>query len=177
MTKKLAFYFQLAWGLLGPWTFVSDPAEAMQHSAQAILAEETVISERLLAFSALSVGTGTVMLFSPVAWVRDFGVQNVVWGAIDGAIAWWGLQEIARKRDRPLDAREERSNLIRTLWINAGLDVAYIAGGAFLARQPARFGHGVGVMTQGSFLLLFDSYHAWILTPEAQDAPIPHNLD
>jgi hypothetical protein len=65
--------------------------------------------------------------------------------------------------------RREALKLRRLLWINAGLDVIYIVGGVGLAltlgtRNTRWYGHGVGIIVQGAFLLVFDLVHAQ-LTP------------
>ena len=51
----------------------------------------------------------------------------------------------------------------RTLLVNAGLDVLYVVGGVIilltLTAELAR-GNGVGIIIQGGFLLLFDTFYA-----------------
>ena len=126
------------------------------------------ISRHLLVWSALSVVVGALLLFAAPFW-RGVGVQALVWGAIDAAIAGFGLLTLRRKLKRP-DAdhpdvllRETR-NLRRLLLINAGLDVLYIvAGGVVLYALTTDFarGNGVGIIVQGGFLLLFDTFYAF----------------
>ena len=125
------------------------------------------ISRHLLAWSALSIAVGAVLLFAVPFW-RGVGVQGLVWGVIDAAIAGFGLVQLRRKRGQPdadsaeISIREARS-LRRTLLINAGLDVLYVVGGVVLltdlAAEFAR-GNGVGIIIQGSFLLVFDTFYA-----------------
>ena len=128
---------------------------------------QTRISRHLLVWSALSVVGGIVLLFLTPFW-RGVGLQALVWGAIDAAIAGFGLMQLRRKQRRP-DAnlpktltREARS-LRRTLLINAGLDVLYIVGGVLvwvnLTTEFAK-GNSVGIIVQGGFLLLFDTFYA-----------------
>ena len=59
----------------------------------------------------------------------------------------------------------EAGGLRRLLWINAGLDVLYVAGGLLLAftlgrRSPFAAGSGWGIVLQGAFLFGFDLLHA-----------------
>ena len=126
------------------------------------------ISHYLILWSTLSIVGGAVLLFAVPFW-RGVGVQGLVWGVIDAAIAGFGLAQLRRKRARP-DAntpetlvRETRS-LRRTLLINAGLDVLYVVGGVIvltnLANEFAR-GNGVGIIVQGGFLLVFDTFYAF----------------
>lgn len=109
--------------------------------------------------------------------VRAFGAQNAVWGAIDLAVAVGG--RVRRKRhlaqlDDPADPAiqaEQRSSLRRALLVSAGMDVAFLAGGAaglaWSLRQrgpgqplPAAAGHAAGVLVQAGFLLALDTRHA-----------------
>lgn len=66
----------------------------------------------------------------------------------------------------PAVEAQERRNLRRLLWLNAGLDVLYVLGGLLLQRRQHWRGHGWGIIIQGSFLFLFDLYHALILAEE-----------
>ena len=126
------------------------------------------ISRHLILWSTLSIVGGAVLLFAVPFW-RGVGVQGLVWGVIDAAIAGFGLMSLRRKRARPdagsaeTNAREARS-LRRTLLINAGLDVLYVVGGVIvltnLASEFAR-GNGVGIIVQGGFLLVFDTFYAF----------------
>lgn len=128
---------------------------------------QTRIGRHLLVWSALSIIGGSFLFFLTPFW-RGVGMQALVWGGIDAAIAGFGLLQLRRKRGRP-DAdkpetltREARS-LRRTLLINAGLDVLYVVGGIVVSVNfEADFarGNGVGIIIQGGFLLLFDTFYA-----------------
>jgi carboxylesterase len=123
------------------------------------------ISRRLLGWSVLSVVAGIGLIGWGEGFWQAFGIQAVAWGLIDAVIATVGL---VAKRTR--SAAEQRAWLRRVLWINAGLDVVYIAvGGAAVAwggGHPGWAGHGWGVIVQGAFLLLFDAWHAWRMPAE-----------
>lgn len=129
---------------------------------------QTRISRQLLVWSALSIVVGTALLFAAPFW-RGVGVQALVWGVIDAAIAGFGLLTLQRKLKRP-DANHpdvlsrEARNLRRLLLINAGLDVLYIVAGVVVlytfTTEFAR-GNGVGIIVQGGFLLLFDTFYAY----------------
>lgn len=93
------------------------------------------------------------------ALVWHFALQTAAWGTIDlglvvagwGTIAprdlngYWGLREF--------------------LWLNLGLDVGYMAVGVTLAacgwamgRRPGPVGAGLGVLAQGTALLVLDGW-------------------
>ena len=126
------------------------------------------ISRHLLIWSALSVLIGTLLLFGTPFW-RGVGLQGLVWGVIDAAIAGFGLLSLRRKRarpdaDAPATLAKETRNLRRLLLMNAGLDVLYVVGGTVVLTQFATAfarGNGVGIIIQGAFLLLFDTFYAF----------------
>ena len=129
---------------------------------------QAVLSRRLLLWSAISVLIGGVLLLVGTPFWRGFGVQAMLWGAIDAAIAAFGLRNTTRQRAAVHDAasiEREARKLQRLLWINTGLDVLYIGGGILLALTAGREdlflrGTGWGIVVQGGFLFLFDLIHA-----------------
>ena len=140
---------------------VDRPADPWRASAR--------IGRQLGAWAVASVVVGAALLAlasDPTA--RALGLQFVVWGAIDGAIAVAGAVALRRAHARgapadPERAAPERRRLRRLLWVNAGLDVVYVLAGLLLLllwRTPEGLGHGLGVLVQGGFLLAFDAVHA-----------------
>ncbi|OZF32979.1 hypothetical protein CH294_17725 [Rhodococcus sp. 14-2483-1-1] len=124
------------------------------------------LGRRLTVWGGGSVLAGTVLALrgsSPAR--RAFGLQTAGWGAIDLAIASAG----ALSSKPPTSA-----SLSRLLWINAGLDVLYIATGAHIAVRKPRFGrritadqalgHGTAVVVQGVALLVLDTTHARMIS-------------
>lgn len=127
---------------------------------------------RLIAWGAGSVLAGTLLLVVLLVAARragsaggeasplllHFAVQTAAWGAIDLAIAaaaWRGLAM------RDVDGA---TKLDRLLWLNAGLDVGYVAvgvtlavAGCLLGRRLGAVGAGIGVVVQGAALLLLDA--------------------
>jgi hypothetical protein len=127
------------------------------------------IGRQLGAWAVASVVVGgALVVFADGAAARAFGLQCLVWGAIDGAIAITGAVSLKRAHargavDDPERAAPERRRLRRLLWINAALDVGYVAAAVLMLalwRTPDGLGHGLGVLVQGGFLLAFDAVHA-----------------
>ncbi|GAA6748978.1 DUF6992 family protein [Thermus brockianus] len=95
-------------------------------------------------------GPGGLVAADPV-W-RGFWLTNALWASVDGGIALVGL----------LSPEPDRAWLRDILYLNAALDLLYIAGGLWLASKgEARLqGAGWAVVLHGGWLLLFDLYHA-----------------
>ncbi|WP_245597595.1 DUF6992 family protein [Meiothermus cerbereus] len=114
------------------------------------------ISARLLAWSVpWTIAGSTLGLYSDDPWQRSFWLTNSVWAAVNSGIALVGL----------LGPEPDKNGLRDLLYINAGLDVLYIAGGVLLALQPDARSQGAGwaIVLQGSWLLLFDLFNALAL--------------
>lgn len=127
-------------------------------------------------------GTGSVLVGLAVAAVgarrggdpavREFGLQNAGWGAIDVAIAVLAERLRRRRMARTADPRTpealsaERRRLRRVLLVNVALDAGYVVGGVALAARAVRRGDrgpagaALGIVVQGAFLLIHDASHA-----------------
>jgi hypothetical protein len=99
--------------------------------------------------------------------------QFAGWGIIDLGIAWLGLSSSKKRAADPAahniaQQHQARAHLRKLLWVNTGLDIGYIAGGALLSRTKGRHirfwrGAGRGIILQGGFLFIFDLIHALLL--------------
>lgn len=105
-------------------------------------------------------GTASVLVGGALALprrTRGFGVQTLMWGAIDLALAavTRGSSEVPKTQ-----------TLRRILLVNTALDVGYVAAGAHLAARTPTFGdrlrpadargHGLAVVLQGAALFIID---------------------
>lgn len=110
---------------------------------------------------------GALLALLPSRFWRQFGLQAAGWGIIDVLLAIAGRrQALVRAEELASQARDEAAaqrdaeQLRRVLLLNAGLDVLYIASGAWTARryaaEPGRRGLGLGIVVQGLFLLIYD---------------------
>lgn len=126
---------------------------------------QRTVSNRLLAWSVLSIAGGALLQLARSPFWRAFGQQAMGWGAIDAALALFGRRGVEKKVQRgypPAEAAKDLHNLRRILWFNAGLDVLYMLGGLALLRRDdeTQRGHGAGILVQGLFLFKFDLIHA-----------------
>lgn len=104
---------------------------------------------------------------------RYFHQMNLYWNAVNLGIAGVGLLGLRKQHpdtETLGEAVQKHEGLKRTLLFNAGLDVAYIAGGLYLTERansrPDQAdklrGYGKAVMVQGAFLLAFDLVNYFI---------------
>lgn len=100
---------------------------------------------------------------------RAMGMQFLVWGAVDAALAGFGLRNAAKEsRDYQAghltdsEVDKKARFLRRVLWFNYGLDNLYIIwGGCWMnSDKPERRGAGIGILLQGVFLWVFDFIYA-----------------
>lgn len=129
-----------------------------------------IIARRLAWWGAISFAVGIpTFLMEPA--LRGFGIQAMVWGLIDAAIAVGGSFLILRRRKVLTDPQakdvvlNETNRTRRLLWLMVPLDIIYIIIGLILALTWGRkdawwMGTSVGVVVQGVFLLGFDWFHA-----------------
>ena len=162
-----AFGVVAAAGALDPWRHAARVSAQLGWWALA----SVLVGAALLLTPERAFGT-----LAPVAFA--FGLQCLIWGAIDGVIASIGARDLRRRRaaGEPQDVAATRTfgrRLRRLLRLNAGLDVVYVAVGLALLtlwRTPEGLGHGLGVVVQGGFLLVFDAWHGWRVRYRSDEA-------
>lgn len=123
---------------------------------------ESDLTNRLLFWSIFSILCGLGIWFASNEFGRGFGIQAIVWGLIDAAIAIVGAR-VAARRKSTADPKREAVFIRNVLWINFGLDVLYVLGGIWLIQNSDDGfwrGSGWGIVLQGAFLFFFDLFHA-----------------
>ncbi len=104
------------------------------------------------------VGAGKMAL-STTPYGKAFALQTMVWGGIDAGIAGYGKYSLNKKLlNGSFVPAQERKDFRKVLLINALIDVGYVGLGVALmrAKNDKWHGHGMGIATQGAFLVLFD---------------------
>lgn len=120
----------------------------------------------LLGWAALNMGVGAI------GWARSedprwraFHQMNLGWNVINAAIAAFGYYDATRPQTLPLGLSEtiaQGVSIQKILMINIGLDVAYMAAGAWMWERGRRLedvrfeGWGQSLILQGGFLFAFD---------------------
>lgn len=120
----------------------------------------------LLGWAALNMGVGAI------GWARSedprwraFHQMNLGWNVVNAAIAAFGYYDATRPQTLPLGLSEtiaQGVSIQKILMINIGLDVAYMAAGAWMWERGRRLedvrfeGWGQSLILQGGFLFAFD---------------------
>lgn len=121
----------------------------------------------LLSWGLLSVIAGLGLQLNPKPFWKQFGIQSLLWGAIDAALALFGIIGANKKEERYAlgelgtpDEQKDARAFYRILLINTGLDVGYVGLGVWLMQRfkarADRRGMGLGILIQGLWLFLFD---------------------
>jgi hypothetical protein len=103
-----------------------------------------------------------------------FHQMNVFWNVVNLGLAGFGYYDALQMDPSGVGVSSSVSefySLQKTLLFNAGLDIAYIAGGLYLLERAKnaeknrdRFrGYGRSVIVQGAFLLAFDTVLFFVL--------------
>ena len=121
----------------------------------------------LLVWGLASIVSGLTLLLARNSFWKQFGLQVATWGAIDAALAVFGLNTTSKKEEHfalgeltEADERKEVRGFFRILFINTFLDISYVASGIWVMQRfkdrADRRGVGTGILVQGLWLFLFD---------------------
>ena len=119
----------------------------------------------LAGYSAANIIYGSIAAGQATGSNKYFHEMNAIWNGITLGIT--GIGFLTAKKEGTLSYGEsikKQQHIEKLFLFNAGLDVAYIVGGAYLKerakttiKNPLRLkGYGESVMLQGGVLLLFD---------------------
>jgi hypothetical protein len=114
------------------------------------------IGKILLTWSIISIVIGIVLNFGfPLTLFGGIGLQAIIWGIIDAAIASFIL---FKQKEQSVE------KITKTVSFNIYLDILYQVVGVIVIvlylQNPYFVGNGIGVLIQGFFLLILDrSYH------------------
>ncbi len=130
-----------------------------------------------------NIGLGLALRSGTTGETRRFHEMNAIWNGVNLGIAGLGLLS-ALGADAgaagALESFRENEGFQKVLLFNAGLDVAYLVGGAYLierARRPDADaerlrGYGKSILLQGGFLFVFDLANYFIAAGR-DDAYLP----
>lgn len=118
-------------------------------------------------WAVANIGVGAVLRSQTNGATRYFHEGNVGWNLVNLGLAAGSLIGTRNARAGDFDEYDtfrEQQKIERLLLFNSGLDLAYMASGAYLIERsktandhPERLkGYGQALMLQGGFLFLFD---------------------
>lgn len=125
------------------------------------------------AWAVGNIGAGLALRGAQEGSTRYFHDMNAGWGAVNLIIAGFGYWS-SRKTDPAsfglAATLREQQKIQKILLFNAGLDIGYILGGAYLIERskstnnrPERLeGFGKSIALQGAFLFVFDLATFWV---------------
>lgn len=108
--------------------------------------------------------TGAIVTSQTSGTTKSFHQMNLAWNSVNLAIAgfgYFGSRETTSRPGLSKTIREFR-NFENLLLFNAGLDLGYMASGAYLWERGIRknsarlVGYGQSLILQGGFLFMFD---------------------
>lgn len=117
-------------------------------------------------WAAVNMVTGAYGSFSGRGRTKYFHQMNAGWNVINLSIAGLSLYSLSQSDPSTFSASgifQDMNNLDKFILLNAGLDLGYIATGAWLWDRGLRKGserlegYGRSLIIQGGFLLLFDA--------------------
>jgi hypothetical protein len=124
------------------------------------------VLDLLLAWGVGNVAAGSALAIAGSGLTQAIGVQAVVWGAIDSAVALYA-QCVARRHAVSARAGEMGAQTVQDqaerfeylLALTTGADVLYVMAGSLVAWKSKNLwlkGSALGVIIQGSALLIYD---------------------
>ena len=119
-------------------------------------------------WAVANIAGGAILRSQTAGTTRYFHEMNVFWNVVNLGLAGAGLYGSFRTDPASLTAWQsfqEQQSIEKILLFNAALDLAYMAGGAYMIERSRRVenkperikGYGQSLILQGGFLLLFDA--------------------
>jgi hypothetical protein len=145
---------------------VSPSTELRDFSEQRIRHQKT-LGFALGGYALANIAAGSIAAGQTSGETKYFHQMNVYWNLFNLGIAGIGLlgsRKVNADNETLAQAIRRHETMKQVLLVNAGLDVAYVMGGAYLRERSHAHpdksdqlqGYGKSIMLQGGFLLAFD---------------------
>lgn len=149
------------------------PSPELRDFSEQRIRHQKILGRVLGGYALANIAVGSIAARNATGETKYFHQMNVYWNLFNLGIAGVGL---LGSRNRNGDgetlgeAIKQHQNMKQVLLFNAGLDVAYVVGGAYLRERAANKpdkadqlrGYGKSVMVQGGFLFAFDVVNYFI---------------
>ncbi len=148
---------------------LTSPIVAQQNSLSDIDSRRNHLSKTgikiLSGFAAANIAYGTIAANNTSGSTKYFHEMNAIWNGVTLGIV--GIGVLTAKKEGKLSLAEsinKQQGVEKLFLFNAGLDLAYIAGGAYVKERAKNTskntdklnGYGRSIMLQGAVLLVFD---------------------
>jgi hypothetical protein len=116
-------------------------------------------------WALINIASSPIMSANSTGSDKYFHQMNGLWNSVNLIIAGFGYYQAMTSDVSALSLSEslaEQSKIEKTLLFNAGLDLAYMAGGLYLLERSKSQdsdrlkGYGQSIIMQGAFLFAFD---------------------
>jgi hypothetical protein len=117
-------------------------------------------------WAVANIASGLAMRSNTTGVDSRFWEMNAIWNGVNLAIAGFGYFSAAKlgTDGTALELLQEQMGIDKTLLFNAGLDLGYIAAGAWMMERSKNVsknpdlwkGYGRSIILQGAFLFAFD---------------------
>jgi hypothetical protein len=142
------------------------PTVSLPEFSRQRIQHQRIIGYSLGGYALANIAGSGIAAGQTTGETKQFHRMNVYWNLVNLGIAGFGLLG-ARKQNPDTeslkDAVQRHNQMKKVLAINAGLDVVYMAGGAYLANRDnnpetadRNRGFGKAIIVQGGFLMAFD---------------------
>ena len=112
------------------------PSPALSTFTQQRIKHQKTLGLALGGFALTNIAVGAVAAGQTSGQTREFHRMNVYWNLFNLGIAGVGLLGSRKGGDETLaEAVRRHENMKQILLVNAGLDVAYMVGGAYLQER------------------------------------------
>jgi hypothetical protein len=147
------------------------PTVSLPEFSRQRIQHQRIIGYSLGGYALANIALSGIAAGQTTGETKQFHRMNAYWNLVNLGIAGFGLlggrrqNRIAEPPDTESlkDAVNRHNQMKKVLAINAGLDVLYVAGGAYLANRAdnpetadRNRGFGNAILVQGGFLLAFD---------------------
>jgi hypothetical protein len=161
--KKLFLFFILYAASLSSW---SQNQTLLTFKKEATTIDKTGMTI-LGSWAAANIVVSAFALQSSHNSTRYFNEMNIIWNGFNLTLAGLGYLGASKKspgNNSWIDILRHQQKTEKIFLFNTGLDLAYVAGGAYLKERarrntsPAKLtGYGNAIMVNGGFLFLFDA--------------------
>ncbi len=149
------------------------PSAGLQAFSEQRIRHQKTLGLTLSGYALANIAVGIVGAGQTTGETKYFHRMNVYWNLVNLGIAGAGLLGSRKQRtdgETVEQAIRQHENMKQILLLNSGLDVAYVAGGAYLRERANSHpdnadqlrGYGKSIMVQGGFLLAFDLVNYFI---------------